>query len=528
LFSIAFHLLADEPLEGGRRGGVTMAISSAAASVVDADGAAVESAAASSSTSAATSGVSGTWSCPNYVRVVLLAVDGKNVLMERLEDSWDMPYFTYPAFFEVEQLCDDVRQALAPDSDGAYFSVNCDLFGVNHYPGRPPAEDYGVASLLLMECHGHDLKAASKYEWKDAAFVTDLLSTCTDDRFMREALQLVSKLLCGDPARVAAFLQDPRFMLGWFDKAASWFRSVVASTGATVCGRVVQTTVSINSTTFKVPSTSGEFYLKAVGVGSQEVEVTKTVAFVFPDITLALVDSHGDLNCFVSRAFSPPDEAATSTFALLLGRLQVDSVQLLAILREGQFPDCSPMALAAEMLGWMDDDLVCRWFGRSSRHDRFVKYVHHLAAMCDRLTVGNVPGTLVHGDASPRNTALTGADGAGKPILFDWEFACIGHPFYDWHELHGVLSKEARLAYLGLFNRYGAMEELQSLYDAGRTLGWCMKMSHVLKRARLCDMELGSTHKASFLQFWEHTVESLMDVAPPGVPEDDGPKWSGL
>jgi len=484
-----------------------------------------------------------------YVRVVLLGSAGQGVLLERLGDSWDLPFFAYPSQVAIQQVCDDVRRALAPDS--AYFIVNCNLIGISPYLGRPPTKDVGVANLLLMECQGHVLQASGPYSWRDTAFVDQLLKSGVKDWGAEKALEIVSKLLCRDPERLVAFLVDPRFLKGWFDKASARLTTFIASTGAIVRGRVVQVHVSFSSSVLKVESSTGVFYLKAVAIGSKEAKVTQKVASLFPEDAPAVEMLDLDLNCFVSRAFTPTLAGAEfSTYAQLLGRLQMRSIKHLDDLRAVGVPDCGPEQLAKELRKWVDlkeddatvypatatlpvhasdADIVRIWCGDVRKYARFVKYVPFLLQLCNRLASGSIPLTLVHGDVGRRNTGLSASDGASRPILFDWEFACIGHPFYDWHELHFAVPEEVRLSYLRLFTKYGAQSDLEPLYDAGRTLGWCVKMYHMLKRARLCDVELFSTHRLVFLDSWELLIESLMDVRLPlGVPQDEGPKWRYL
>ena len=189
------------------------------------------------------------------------------------------------------------------------------------------------------------------------------------------------------------------------------------------------------------------------------------------------------------------------------------------------FQDCGPTELAEEMQLWVNDNCLRRWFGHPDPYARLSKYTPHLLDLWSHLAGGHVPQTFVHGDPGRRNAALAAES---RPIPFDWEFACVSHPFYDWHELHGKVSKEDRQAYLQLFANYGEAHGLETLYDAGRTLGWCMKMWSVLEQARQCDMEVFSSHAEAFLLFWERALESLMDVSPPGVPKDVGPKWRFL
>lgn len=185
------------------------------------------------------------------------------------------------------------------------------------------------------------------------------------------------------------------------------------------------------------------------------------------------------------------------------------------------FQDCGPTELAAEMQLWVDDNCLRRWFGHPDPYARLAKYTPHLLDLWSHLAGGHVPQTFVHGDPGRRNAALAAES---RPIPFDWEFACVSHPFYDWHELHGEASDKVRQAYLKLFAEYGTEHELHVLYDAGRTLCWCVKMWRVLRIRRWCDVGLNSFNGATFLQFWEHAWASLIHMAFPGVPEDVGPK----
>lgn len=467
---------------------------------------------------------------PAYVRVILLGAHGQCVLMERLDDSsWDLPYFVYPSRFEVEQVSQDVLQALAPQSTNTFFTVNCDLFGAFGCLGRAKTssdEDLGIAALLLVESHGHEVQAPSRYSWKTAVEVADLRDD--DDLYQSTAVDIVCKLLSGDASSVLSVVVDPRYQLGWFNRAASWLSSFVAGRGAAVRGRVTQVQVSPAATILMVDSTAGVFYLKAAGLGNREVQLTQTVSSLFPSYTLEVVATHVDLNCFVSPAFSPlPDDTEYTRYAGLLGQLQIESRQHLDALLEAGLPDRCPAQLAAELLKWVDDDLLRGWFGHPLRYARLAKYVPHLVTLCHQLTGSAVPMTLVHGDVSRRNMAVADED---RPILFDWEFACIGHPFYDWHELHTELSDKARRVYLDLYldshGKYGTVDELQSLYSAGRTLGWCIKMWHSLEQARACDVEFASSHMENFLSYWERALDGLMEVGPPGVPRDVGPRWT--
>jgi len=135
------------------------------------------------------------------VRVILLGSGGQGVLMERLENVWDLPYFAYSADPGMDAVCCDVLRALAPDSRGAYFTVSCDLFEALSYLARPPTDDLGKAKVLLLEYHGVDLQAPDRYVWKDAAVVADLQSANTEDTHLELALEIVGKLLPVEMAR---------------------------------------------------------------------------------------------------------------------------------------------------------------------------------------------------------------------------------------------------------------------------------------------------------------------------------------
>lgn len=50
--------------------------------------------------------------------------------------------------------------------------------------------------------------------------------------------------------------------------------------------------------------------------------------------------------------------------------------------------------------------------------------------MCSGLAEFNILLTLVHGDLTLSNTTYDPLEGR-EVLLFDWEFACIGHPLCD-------------------------------------------------------------------------------------------------
>lgn len=61
--------------------------------------------------------------------------------------------------------------------------------------------------------------------------------------------------------------------------------------------------------------------------------------------------------------------------------------------------------------------------------------------ICRQLQEFNIPQTLVHGDMG-LNKATHQSPNSQEVLLFDWEFAYIGHPFRDFHRIHGDVPKE--------------------------------------------------------------------------------------
>lgn len=116
--------------------------------------------------------------------------------------------------------------------------------------------------------------------------------------------------------------------------------------------------------------------------------------------------------------------------------------------------------------------------------------------MCEELTRYNVPLTLVHGDLYPHNATLKSIDrqdAEREYMLFDWEYAYIGHPFCDFCSMHERMKPEDVKRYLCMWSKYDTVERLEEAFCLACKLGWCFKMWTMFDYIREADPQRNSS-----------------------------------
>jgi len=489
-----------------------------------------------SSASSSTTGSPG-FSDPVYLRVLVVDVGGGNVLLERrdCDASWDYPYFSYPTSnrLDVPRLLQDLASVLgvvdAQVVDTGTWFVNCELLGDMGSYGRPPLAECGYGRLYVVEAGvtASSWRLPKRFAWQSAAFVERLpeylpIGADAHVHFLSEAHKLAVKILTNSVADNDAFFVDPRYRFGWAALAAAWLIDVVNTTGATCTGPVTQHSMTHSSTLLQVATSAGPFFLKAPALGLAEVPVTKTIAALFPESTLDVMATCEELNAFVSRGFcdEEPRRKEMSVVVQMLGNVQLASTAYLDELRAGGVEDRGPAAVALELRSWMDDDCVRRMLGHPGNFKSFCDDVPALIAVCDVLATSLIPPTLVHGDFARRNVATQGGLGSGAGgaargpvsyIIFDWQYTCVGHPFYDLHEVGEDLPVADRAAYL---RRFAAWEPRESVlfeaYEACCILGFVLKMWTTLDVYRACNLpETNSSVAETFSRFFDEAVDRV-------------------
>ncbi len=86
-----------------------------------------------------------------------------------------------------------------------------------------------------------------------------------------------------------------------------------------------------------------------------------------------------------------------------------------------------------------------------------------LKAQLESLKKYNIPLALTHGDFSRRNVGFC-ADKKGKEkiILFDWQYAAVSHPFFDFCEFREKVDEKIVDEYLSQWSGRGNVLKLQN------------------------------------------------------------------
>eukprot|EP00737_Agarophyton_chilense_P002686 gb/GEZJ01003082.1/.p1 GENE.gb/GEZJ01003082.1/~~gb/GEZJ01003082.1/.p1 ORF type:complete len:218 (-),score=23.64 gb/GEZJ01003082.1/:454-1107(-) len=188
------------------------------------------------------------------------------------------------------------------------------------------------------------------------------------------------------------------------------------------------------STLLSADCENGVCFLKSPLPISREGNITLTLSKLFPSITPVVLVIDTELNAFVTRGFQHVKLSKADMLGISLeaGRMQLSSLDFIAELRSAGCDLRGPRQLASKVGGWLTDTVVRRAFG--GWIDELEEYIPTIMQMCEELAQCKLPRTLVHGDLYPHNATLreVGAEDDEKAyMLFDWEYAYVGHPFCD-------------------------------------------------------------------------------------------------
>lgn len=71
-------------------------------------------------------------------------------------------------------------------------------------------------------------------------------------------------------------------------------------------------------------------------------------------------------------------------------------------------------------------------------------------------------------------------------VLYDWQYACISHPFFDMHRIYEDWSDEAVEKYLGYWTEFGTMEKLKQVLPIACTMAWLLKAWSIIECLEAC------------------------------------------
>lgn len=448
-------------------------------------------------------------SMPDYVALLLVHPNGSRVLMAKSAETWYLPQLTYPKSlnYNVDRCCKDLQHRLSIDAPGiTAFSASVELLGSYASAGFEPGDEIGFARLFLLESHVPLSHLPPPFAWKDAQFLSSCLDTLDAQdqqyHFFEQSLLYIAPKT---PRDLLPSL-DPRHKLGWFREASAWLRSVVSSTGASPSGRVVQVHVNPTSTILKIDSTCGWFYLKSLGLASHEPSITAALADLISNRCVQVIAVSDLLHSFVTPGFElvDLDEAQHLPLAAhTLGEIQLQCMAHVEPLRAAGCPDHTPLMIERVLLHWAESETIRRIFG--SQFPSFVSALPHLLTLCQRLSTSKMPPTLVHGDYALRNMTFSSAS-QRELLIFDWQYACISHPFCDMHILDDLVIEDDEdgdencALHIRVRNEYMQMlaecvegeADLQEEYNAGRVIGNILQMWTTIESLEKNDVQLKS------------------------------------
>lgn len=361
--------------------------------------------------------------------------------------------------------------------------------------GQPP----GYLQLIIVEYRGSptdlDRKLPLNAGWKDAAFVSTLLECASEGGDIHTSLTEVLNLL-QPPKLCLLSLREPRHRFGWCARASTFLSATSEKFGCGAPRSIIQLLMGPTSTVLRADCEKGACFLKSPLPNSKEGDITHKLAKIFPDSVPDVLATNLELNAFVTRGFchAKLSEKHALGISLEMARLQVSSLHLL---NEFEYAGCEvrgPHQLARNVETWLNDPVVTKSF--RGRFDELEACIPAILQMCEELTHCKLPMTLVHGDLYPHNATYKYGEKEGNCkefMLFDWEYAYIGHPFCDMCTVGDKLSPEDLSIYLNLWSPYGSVESLQRSLDLGRKLGWCIRMWRMFDYIRDSDAQRHST-----------------------------------
>eukprot|EP00178_Gracilaria_changii_P025771 TRINITY_DN79276_c0_g1_i1.p1 TRINITY_DN79276_c0_g1~~TRINITY_DN79276_c0_g1_i1.p1 ORF type:complete len:476 (+),score=50.82 TRINITY_DN79276_c0_g1_i1:144-1571(+) len=419
---------------------------------------------------------------PYEIRFLLLGKDRLKVLMTHYGDEWDLPVVEYPFQSKsgrnfATRCCQDMEKAFSGEDEVRFVAV-IELLGKWLVWGRKHKKKRAHAMLVLAECVSHEdvesLILPHNSEWKNLGFVLSKLSACKEIIPLHSLYALVAGAMAPNTELLNSFV-DPRYKFGWYRKAASFLVSTAVADGAKDIGTVSQVQVSETSTVLRTESSLGYYYLKSPTHGCEETSITHKVAELFPAVCPEVLSICKSLNCFVTRGLGLPiRQTEYRVIVRKLGYLHFESLSHIEKLRNCGCPVRDLDKLSEKIDVWAEGrEFIC---GDPVAEQQMRDLKPLLKNMCIHLASHNIPLTLIHGDVARSNSARTHPEEAGA-LLFDWEFACISHPFFDFHRIADESEDSIMIdEYLMKWFAIEQLEEAREAYDIGVHLGHFVKM----------------------------------------------------
>ncbi|HEX2141942.1 MAG TPA: phosphotransferase [Candidatus Limnocylindria bacterium] len=226
----------------------------------------------------------------------------------------------------------------------------------------------------------------------------------------------------------------------WRDEALAWIREQVARLGWRVTGSIEQPHVIWWSSVFRVPTSDGVVWFKAVQPdGAFEARLTPLLAADWPQHTAHILATDAERGWTLAR------DAGARMRELDDGRAVVEHWERLLpryaevqlgmadrrdeLLRLG-VPDRGLKSLPHELRAALDEPRVLL-IGQEdgldeADRDALVAGLEEFSELCATLAEMGIPESIQHDDLHDGNAFLRD----GEYVFFDWGDACVSHPFH--------------------------------------------------------------------------------------------------
>lgn len=413
------------------------------------------------------------------------------------ECPWDLPYFVYNASlnYSVDECVADLQSALGlPEKPSCSFNAVIELLGAHGSHATDDTGNSGYLQLLIIESRIQPTALNSIVcaigAWKDMLFVTELLEHIALDPDKRIVFKEIERMLKSTGAGLMV-MKEPRHHFGWYSSAVDWIDCIASSAGFGKNIQLSQKVVSPTSTVIEAMYESGHMYLKSPAPISHEAHIMKAVHDIFPEASPVVLGHNVELNAFITKGCEAPRPSRHEAGKLLqqMGCMQLRSLSedCMTALCSSDVKVCSPHNVAGALNGWVEDDDVKNtmkgWLAE------LVQIMPKLIHLFNDLSEVGLPLCLVHGDLMPHNARTKAGGGEDNFIILDWEYAHVGHPFSEVHEIYELLKPEDLTLYLQLWFHYGNEETLRRAIDIGRVVGWCVKICKCFERLKMSDRE---------------------------------------
>ena len=413
-------------------------------------------------------------------------------------DKWDFPYFVRPwnrgSSGWLDKCVVDLQNMLRlqPPLGRRAFAVIAELLGKTVGVGMNGSNVEGYQKLVLVEAHVPllDIDLPPQAEWKDVAFVENLFDNCSASDGNYHALGTTLRYMysrCDD----IFSCYDRRMRFGWFDIASSRLCGVVHKDGASVTGPVIQEHVKGDSTLLSVTSSAGKYYLKAEAAGSNELNVTRLMFRLFPEICTEIVEVCEDIRGYVGKRKNSVRMYNRQWIYVLkqITRIQMESSSYVGELElQGMRRRCVRF-LQERLSEWMLDYKGIMGDIFEDEFERFRVYARKMIKICKELENYNIPVTLIHGWLREGAVQRVCANGNVDFVVHDWQHAAVGTGVLEVHAVFDYMSDEDVVDYARMWGKYEASKRAERAVRLAAQVGGCVAICSDVEILRKCCLQ---------------------------------------